>query len=401
MFTPQRSREYNRPVLKTPEASKMKAGFAATPTSSPLHAFSPVVDALRNVRNNATREFDRLYGNFLTGSPKSSELEDENNRMEKLQNNLRDIQKQASYLASSAGPSTFAVKDGREPTISKRPHLPSSSPRYSPIHKTRPQRSFYSPNPALSGELSRHEFSILSADTVQSPIPSDIPTPPPLPPVGPKQHHLTRSNISPERSKNTPKCPSVSTPTPTRLMRDVLDDIPKAKLRSTAVISTPNGSQVVNRFWKEIHESTARRRQSTALTPSRQSGNSPLPSQKSNWAVDDSFWESPNTRSSSFNDKLRRVVEAEKEQQHKHKEHRPKTLEDEIQLANHKAFQTELEDRRRNVANFSFSLQPIQSDECLTDSTLSSPKNKTRRIDGDEWMFGGQEYILKERHESQ
>ncbi|KAG0192651.1 hypothetical protein DFQ28_008400 [Apophysomyces sp. BC1034] len=317
----------------------MKAGFAATPTSSPLHAFSPVVDALRNVRNNATREFDRLYGNFLTGSPKSSELEDENNRMEKLQNNLRDIQKQASYLASSAGPSTFAVKDGREPTISKRPHLPSSSPRYSPIHKTRPQRSFYSPNPALSGELSRHEFSILSADTVQSPIPSDIPTPPPLPPVGPKQHHLTRSNISPERSKNTPKCPSVSTPTPTRLMRDVLDDIPKAKLRSTAVIS--------------------------------------------------------------FNDKLRRVVEAEKEQQHKHKEHRPKTLEDEIQLANHKAFQTELEDRRRNVANFSFSLQPIQSDECLTDSTLSSPKNKTRRIDGDEWMFGGQEYILKERHESQ
>ncbi|KAF7732883.1 hypothetical protein EC973_000159 [Apophysomyces ossiformis] len=516
MFTPQRSREYDRSILKTPEHSRMQTDLALTPTSSPLHALTPVVDALRNVKDNATREFDRLYGNFLLGrSPRRSEqrkvtkrshkmtdhtkkgdtpkrprtrntsltpfmekhslydnggatnsnilstpslvhsaqnydmtpntmprspsdryapprtrypsslpeaffgkdpsialskkLEDESDRMEKLATTLRDIRRQTCYLANS----NLTLEENCELTSNTTYHRPALSSHHTHSQTSHSEKqSLHASYPTSASEPLKPEFSVLSVNAAHPTIPSHIPPPPPPPPPPATSNgsHLVRASVKLDESKEninshqqrTPK--QVTTSTPKRAMNDVLNDIPKAKLRSTAVIRTPNGSEVVNRFWKEIHGSNNKKRSNESLVASTPETDSNILTRKSTWAMDDGFWEAPATRSSRFNDKLRRAVEAEKkeqEQQHRYKEQQSRTLEDEMQLANQKSLQSALEDRRRNLANRSFSLRPIQTDECSSDSAMSSPSsNRPRRIDGDEWMFGGREYLVDESPET-
>jgi hypothetical protein len=111
--------------------------------------------------------------------------------------------------------------------------------------------------------------------------------------------------------------------------RIIIDDIPSSstKLRSTEMISTPGGSMVSNRFWKEIHGLNAIRSPtaSTCTTPitKRISTLEKSNSSSQTWANDDQFWNASSSNApiaSSFNNKLFRVAqqeEIEAEQQKK------------------------------------------------------------------------------------
>ncbi|KAI8150099.1 hypothetical protein BJV82DRAFT_585853 [Fennellomyces sp. T-0311] len=321
---------------------------------------------------------------------KSSELE----RLDRLQRRLDEIRNITKRLA----------QPGNMSTVTRHSQRMEATPRVSPLLKSHhnnlesiiaQDNCSAQPSPVRSQSSPTPPQSIASASQ-----PRDEPPPPPPPPPPPASYIATRT--PPRRGSAHPsKTPAGrSAPrTPSSAMRNVLSDIPKAKLRSTETFQTPNGSKVSNKFWEEIQaakqsneSSTRSTRLRNAASPSVNKGKSParIPSQ---WEEGD-FWtsSSPNT-GNSFTDKLRRIAREEEEERDRQRftyACTPGSLGEELETANRKTQQEALERERAKVQASSFALEP-------TDSSSGSGSGKARRIDGDEWMFSGKHYTVKEK----
>ncbi|KAI9491405.1 hypothetical protein BDB00DRAFT_832871 [Zychaea mexicana] len=363
-----------------------------------------------------------------TGLKGSRELE----RLDRLQERLEEIRNITKTLAQPLDASTFATK-----TTTARQHRTLESLKTSPLRSTRrdsgPHSLIEHPSPQQSPQPSpmRSQSSpaiqprsmVSIAKSFGEPIiaPPSAPPPPPPPPPPPalapstsaqsfRRRQSMRSNKTPISRSPPATTHQAESSTPTRVMRDVLDDIPTARLRSTATYRSPNGSKINNKFWEEIQ---AAKKQSTVIgqesrstplqsTPLRSSisstarkGKSPakLPSQ---WEEGDFWTRSSGGATSSLTDKLQRMAQEEAEEREWKRRlsqtHTPGSLGDELQAANKKAQEDALKRDRIQVEGSSFSLEPTTPDSSSDHATLEA-----RRIDGDEWVFSGKQYTVNEK----
>ncbi|KAI9301826.1 hypothetical protein BJ944DRAFT_131049 [Cunninghamella echinulata] len=141
-------------------------------------------------------------------------------------------------------------------------------------------------------------------------------------------------------------------------MNYLLSDISKAKLKSTKIISTPNGSRIKNKFWSEIHEKER-----------------DLPTQQQEDEEETNFWMDKKGPQSRLTERLHQ------------------TLDQEIDQANDKSILLEQQQRQQHVKSNSFQLIPKPTFHFMEElqHTIQSKK-----IDGDNWTFNGQNYIVDE-----
>ncbi|CAO3651941.1 unnamed protein product [Cunninghamella echinulata] len=139
----------------------------------------------------------------------------------------------------------------------------------------------------------------------------------------------------------------------------LLNDISKAKLKSTKIISTPNGSRIKNKFWSEIHE------KEKGLEAQQQEEDE----------EETNFWMDKKGPQSRLTEKLHQ------------------TLDQEIDQANDKSILLEQQQKQQHVKSNSFQLIPKPTFHFMEElqHTIQSKK-----IDGDNWTFNGQNYVVDE-----
>ncbi|RCH99269.1 hypothetical protein CU098_010438 [Rhizopus stolonifer] len=268
------------------------------------HIYQPTKDSLPNRRMSS----HRLQRQLL----------EERHRMDRLQKNLARIKRQSSFLADEIS-STMSIDDsyqGIDEDVSIRSPLKRKKEDeeeeevFSNSFKHR--ISLFSQKEAQPS-TSRHPHSV----SVKSNTNQQLATPPQSIDY---YHKNTPSSLSRKTSASrlhvSPK-------------RNVIDEISTAKLRSTETISTPGGSRVSNRFWREIHGLNARREihspgiangRISKPTPKRistfQEGDKRKETSVSQtWANDDGFWSAESNNApapSALNSKLLEVAEQEK-----------------------------------------------------------------------------------------
>ncbi|KAI7896239.1 uncharacterized protein EV154DRAFT_547571 [Mucor mucedo] len=260
-------------------------------------------------------------------------LTEERKRMDRLQASVTKIKRQSSYLAEE--PHTSIRHEKEAHTSVRQEREPRHIRQEKEPHHIRHEKEKETPTPIrqekpTTMDLSKHHSSRLSSHQLATPPQSieSIKTSWNKRQRSPSvDHSVKRMAVSPTPTKRMAASPSASfTPyrredvTPT-LSRKRLAVSPKRipienlpKLRSTEMISTPGGSIVSNRFWKEIHglNASPRRRE---MTPKRETNTS-------SWANDDGFWsaESAPMPGSTFNNKLMQVAQQEKKQKRQREE---------------------------------------------------------------------------------
>ncbi|SAL98585.1 hypothetical protein [Absidia glauca] len=350
---------------------------------------------------------NRTPGSTTTLCPSSpsvvlrDKLVDETRRLEQLQHNILLVQQQSFALTgsskipknvSSVGASTQLLftdeNSGKRHTHPFTATIKSTTP-------TRPDKASILPTPPTSVHSLQSDRK-LARDFEQ--IPPPPPPPPPIfttsTPLGsptvphrplhpvfstqPQKSQMSSISPPPTAMHNTPSglIPSSSPipPPPSTcasklprtspqgqqkaLLRDVLNDIPKARLRCSKIITTPKGSRIKNKVWDEIHPTTS-------------AGDE-----------EDLFWMNDNNEQRSKSHLTHRLQHV-------------KTLEEELYLANDKcAKQQEQQNqgKKNQLKAQMFSLKPNPSH--LIDEEVTTAG---RLVVGDQWTFGGQHYILQEK----
>ncbi|KAI8644810.1 hypothetical protein BD408DRAFT_105095 [Parasitella parasitica] len=257
-----------------------------------------------------------------TGLPTTlqQKLAEERKRMEKLQNNLQKIRRQSSLLAEDLSATHLSLnyeeaggdegqEEGEEESmdifLSAAPSSKEDILKSLGVRSTDEQKSSchtFSVNGRTSLLLfSQNNKPSSSSTTTLSSSPRRI------------MNNNTSNNADPTAAYNTMATPVL----PNRIIspkRTIINDISSANLRSAETISTPGGSRVSNRFWKEIHGLNARRESASPSasnndrTTKRSAPNvrriSTVNNNKS-WANDDGFWSADNSPvASSLNNKL-------------------------------------------------------------------------------------------------
>ncbi|KAK4512514.1 cell division control protein [Mucor velutinosus] len=281
-------------------------------------------------------------------------LAEERKRMDKLQSNLQKIRRQSSLLAEdlSATHLSFAQEDEDEDEehedeqdmfmaaapSSKEDILRSLNVRSAderrPSSNTFSVNGRHSPMQISSSRSYKHSITpqtnsikpTSSSSTVTQTTTSLLPSSP----RRTLNHNGNNNNYSIPNTCDTTS-PSSS---PNRIVppkRTIINDISSGHLRSAETLSTPGGSRVSNRFWKEIHGlSTRRESASPSRTTSGRIGKPTAPTVKrastlqinssNSWANDDGFWSSNSSPvASSLNNKLLQLAqEKDKEETSTH-----------------------------------------------------------------------------------
>ncbi|CAO3588323.1 unnamed protein product [Absidia cylindrospora] len=185
------------------------------------------------------------------------QLLDESRRLDQLQQHFDVVQQQCLALISGQQPhNSKRRRQQRHPYddpssslqsrfyYNNRPSTTTTPPRHGGL---RPPRLFEeeeeAPPPVIHSSPPLPRFSIPSSQrtttsprtTLPIPIPSSLPLPtsPPTPPPPPPPPPPSQKDTSDHRN--------------------VMNAIPKAKLKSAETITTPNGTRIKNKFWTEIH----------------------------------------------------------------------------------------------------------------------------------------------------
>ncbi|KAG2235413.1 hypothetical protein INT48_005763 [Thamnidium elegans] len=358
---------------------------------SRLGALTPIVHVIKNAQTNASRDFDRFYGNLwakLTPRTTNSRIlkrtPDTNDRIRDLEDEIEECNSTSltplierhslhseSDIAETPGleaetPHSFSSVPYQTPRKTIVPQNPKRSiakrtivhnPRRSVIDsatltqkiaeerkrmdilqsnvsRIKRQSSFLAEEPSgnfnliFEEEEEEDEFMPITEPNKSTPNynrSSFTPMKRHLSPTKYTPSYAKRMAVSPTTTKKSKVAPNK------RLLlspkRIVIEDIPTAKLRSTEMISTPGGSMVSNRFWKEIHGNHATPSPATNRSTPITQRISTL-KEKSNsqtWANDEQFWsaESHTPVVSSFTNKLFKVAQQEenrKNQQRQQKE---------------------------------------------------------------------------------
>ncbi|GAN06968.1 hypothetical protein MAM1_0143d06458 [Mucor ambiguus] len=278
-------------------------------------------------------------------------LAEERKRMDKLQSNLQKIRRQSSLLAEdlSATHLSFEQEDEYEDEEHEDEQdmfmaaAPSSKEDISrslnvrSADERRPSSNAFSMNgrhsPIAISSSRSYKHSTTPKNTSIKPTSSSstvtqtTATPFSSSPRRTLNHNGSNNNYSISACDRTspPSSPNRTVPP----KRTIINDISSGHLRSAETLSTPGGSRVSNRFWKEIHGLSTRRE---SASPSRTTGGritkptaptakrpSTLQVNSSNsWANDDGFWSSNSSPvASSLNNKLLQLA------QEKDKEDKP------------------------------------------------------------------------------
>ncbi|CAO3651357.1 unnamed protein product [Cunninghamella blakesleeana] len=128
--------------------------------------------------------------------------------------------------------------------------------------------------------------------------------------------------------------------------------------------STPNGSRIKNKFWSEIHENE-----------DMEIENEEIGQQKRQEDEETDFWMDKKGPTSHLTKRLHQ------------------TLDQELNLANDKSLLLEEEKKQQHVKSNSFQLIP-NPNHSFMDELQSTIKSK--KIDGDNWTFNGQHYVVDE-----
>ncbi|KAI7867171.1 hypothetical protein BDF14DRAFT_756992 [Spinellus fusiger] len=222
---------------------------------------------------------DSVFSNASKNSTHSlfEMLQSEDRRLDKLQKDLDSILIKVNNKTSIENPPA-AISSSTEEDCSRILYSPDY--RY-PISSPHRSATVYSEQPMrpLSPLFSSQPLSPSSSLDTSSPVSSQeaIPPPPPPPPLPPLQpttkpssikapstilkdksrsiaaatHEQTNKQITSPQTHTTPTKESHSS---SKWMHVLVQDIPKAKLRSAQYIRTPEGQQIHNKFWDEIHK---------------------------------------------------------------------------------------------------------------------------------------------------
>ncbi|KAI8095494.1 hypothetical protein BDF21DRAFT_406029 [Thamnidium elegans] len=247
----------------------------------------------------------------------TQKIAEERKRMDILQSNVSRIKRQSSFLAEEPSGNFNLIFEEEE---EEDEFMPITEPNKCPSTIYQPQSSYQ-----LSTPTSIDYNTTKDKATPNYNRSSFTPMKRHLSPTKYTPSYAKRMAVSPTTTKKSKVAPNK------RLLlspkRIVIEDIPTAKLRSTEMISTPGGSMVSNRFWKEIHGNHATPSPATNRSTPITQRISTL-KEKSNsqtWANDEQFWsaESHTPVVSSFTNKLFKVAQQEenrKNQQRQQKE---------------------------------------------------------------------------------
>ncbi|KAI8064604.1 hypothetical protein BC940DRAFT_305495 [Gongronella butleri] len=373
------------------------------------------------------------------GSPSAvlhDRLVDESRRLDQLQRDMAVIKQQSVILASYASPTRPPAPSNTSNT-SKTSNTPDSrlSPRRTLLRSTSasfhdntlPDRhASYASSPRRPPKRAHSSLGLTSPSPLQNRIhPVDIRVPPP-PAIS-----STKSQRPPRPPSPLPQPPAES-PRPSKhrrvapfdeaekaaTMNNLLGDLSKAKLKSTQVVQTPNGSRVRNRFWDEIHGSSSDGHEraaspSSAISRTNPRSLAPRTPLAPAMANSDPLATRPRRRSSHgrrSGKETKSLAELERDEaafwlgttqdeQHSALTHRlTQTLNDEMLAAQDKDDTKRAQDHRNRIQSRSFALQPKKTpNQPFHDELASSVRNRKHQIDGDEWTFAGQHYVVNEK----
>ncbi|KAL9544198.1 hypothetical protein MBANPS3_007747 [Mucor bainieri] len=348
---------YSNYVSRNPFYQESVSEVAETPSLSDHNDDTPMTFTTLGKRSSTftlSSPSNRKRPYTGNSSTLQQKLAEERKRMDKLQSNLQKIRRQSSLLAEdlSATHLSFEHEDEDEEdehedeqdmfmaaapsskedilrSLSVRSadeRRPSSNAfsvngRPSPMDISSP-RSYRHPITPQTNSIKPTSSSSAVKQTTAAPLASSSP------PRRTSNHNSTSNNYSiPSTCDRTSPASSPNRIVPPK--RTIITDISSGHLRSAETLSTPGGSRISNRFWKEIHGLSTRRE---SASPSRTAGGriakpttpkakrpSALQVNSNNsWANDDGFWSSNSSPvASSLNDKLVQLA------QEKDKEDKP------------------------------------------------------------------------------
>ncbi|KAL7311446.1 hypothetical protein PS15m_009209 [Mucor circinelloides] len=348
---------YSNYISRNPFYQESVSEIADTPSLSDHNDDTPMTFTSLGKRS-PTFAHDGLSNSKKPYSGISATLQqklvEERKRMDKLQSNLQKIKRQSSLLAEdlSATHLNFEQEDEDEEDdqeddqdifmaaapSSKEDVLSSLNVRSVDEHRPSPNafsvNGRHSPMEISSSRSYKHSITP-QTNSIKPPSSSAIrqttTTTTPALASSPRRtlnHNNNNNNyIIPSTCKTT--SPSTS---PNRIVppkRTIINDIGSGNLRSAETLSTPGGSRISNRFWKEIHGLSTRRESASPsrtasgrivknTTPSVKRSSTLQTNSNKSWANDDGFWSSDSSPvASSLNNKLLQLA------REKDKEERP------------------------------------------------------------------------------
>ncbi|SAL94971.1 hypothetical protein [Absidia glauca] len=230
-------------------------------------------------------------------------LLDESRRLEQLQRNVLLVQQQSLALSNSGASSTsrqlfqhatehldLSYKHPTDMLKSPYPshrrdmwsyHQTSSIPARTLSHRSRESPASSSSNVPSHHHQQRYSSTQLKTipKTTENSVKEKAHQSPPA-----KSHHVSLhpTHLSRQEESAQQKQP------PQNSMEELLSDIPKAQLRPTKTVTTPNGSRIKNRFWEEIHDSKTK-----SASPRHHLSHNPIqPTSRKRKSLDndESFW---------------------------------------------------------------------------------------------------------------
>lgn len=303
-----------------------------SPTPSYISHSSSIAPASRSSPRNYSRTSSPRRSNLpFSSSLLNQRFEEERKKMDKLQESVTHIRRQSTLLAErSSRMAKFLFEEEEEEDEEEEEKqeeeikvsgTPSAVLRNKHIYAER------TPQKHTVHQLATPPYSVEYNNRNKTPTPrySTITKSPPMKrnrspsryDLSPAAKRLAQQQTSPHVKRTTttssPKNGKIVSP-----KRIIIEDLPGAKLRSAEMITTPGGTMVSNRFWKEIHGLNATH--STPTTPiqkristlQQRASASRSPSTSQTWANDDQFWSSSSFPApSSLNHKLLQVAQQE------------------------------------------------------------------------------------------
>ncbi|CEP10797.1 hypothetical protein [Parasitella parasitica] len=326
---------YTEYMSRNPFYQESVSEIAETPTLSDQNDDTPMTYTSLGKRSSSYAHSSpssrkKTYTGLSTTL--QQKLAEERKRMDKLQSNLQKIRRQSSLLAEdlSATHLNFSHKEATDDDdeeeceeeeldifmaaapSSKEDILKSLSVRSA---DERRRSSFTFSSNRRSSTLNANSSRLCKPHSEHSRPPASL---------------TTASSSSPRRllnnnsNTNPTSCNTMSTSaSPNRI---IINEISSANLRSAETISTPGGSRVSNRFWKEIHGLNARRESASpsASNSGRVSKHNTLNVRRisvnnnKSWGNDDGFWSADiSPVASSFNNKLFQLARENNKEQEK------------------------------------------------------------------------------------
>ncbi|KAI9031793.1 hypothetical protein CLU79DRAFT_272554 [Phycomyces nitens] len=382
------------------ESSFYNNSFTISPTQRPSYSTiksqqDPANNPDKSINHSTSttffnsRSIERTPSKSNSASRLVEMLMAENVRLERLQKNLDYILLQTSELAKSPKTPLPVCDPGpiHQKTYPREQHCYSPiSPLVKPTnHSTRyDQYDQYDQSPGspldvldnTPSSFHNHFHASPPANLLMSSPPPPPPPPPPAPTMSPKIKTLIQTSKNDgDLCKDKNVLEKHLEPNSPHRLSGLLEEIPKAKLKSARIIRSPSGRRVSNQFWKEIHKDKLNKRvlQEENLFPSykRPRTGSDLLENYQSLAQDsqiskpkdneDAFWKSDGG-SSAFNEKLFRVAREERKENHRRaKSPLQSTLGDELKKADNAELQASKEGK--NNARSSFSSQRVQGSD--------------------------------------